>query len=343
MNNPPRYNACLRVYMCLSRHRQMPTACLRLVTLLMLGIATFINVAAQDSQTGYNFLRLPVSAHAAALGGENITIIEDDASLMFHNPALLSSVSDKTANLNFMTYMEGAVTASASFCRIVGDRGTWGVMAQYMDYGSMKEVDENNVQTGDFSAQDIQVAGCFSYELTKYIVGGITARFVTSYIGDYNSIAVGVDLGLNYYDPDHEWSISIVAKNLGGELKSYEDEYNKMPFNLQVGVTKRIMNGPFRVSLTANDLTHWDYTAINHVVVGLDIILSQSIYVAAGYNFRRVDEMKIQSSDDDDESSHWAGISFGAGLQLERFKLQLAYAKYHVSSSSIMGNLSYSF
>lgn len=310
---------------------------------LMTAIALAMPLTGQDSQTGYDFLRLPVSAHAAALGGENITIIEDDASLMFHNPALLSSVSDKTLNLNFMTYMEGAVTASASFSRIVGDRGTWGVMAQYMDYGSMKEVDENNVQTGDFSAQDIQVAGCFSYELTKYIVGGITARFVTSYIGDYSSIAVGVDLGLNYYDPDHEWSISAVAKNLGGELKSYDDEYNKMPFNLQAGVTKRIMNGPFRISLTANDLTHWDYTALNHFIVGLDIILSESIYLAAGYNFQRADEMKIQSSDDDDESSHWAGLSFGAGLQLERFKLQIAYAKYHVSSNSFMGNISYSF
>lgn len=51
---------------------------------------------AQESQTGYNYLRLPVSAHAAALGGENITIIEDDASLTFSNPALAASVSDKT-------------------------------------------------------------------------------------------------------------------------------------------------------------------------------------------------------------------------------------------------------
>ena len=51
---------------------------------------------AQESQTEYNFLRLPVSAHAAALGGDNITIIEDDPALMFSNPALASSVSDKT-------------------------------------------------------------------------------------------------------------------------------------------------------------------------------------------------------------------------------------------------------
>lgn len=309
---------------------------------LILTLAALV-ANAQDSQTGYNFLRLPVSAHAAALGGENITIIEDDASLTFHNPALLSSVSDKTLGLSFMTYMEGAVTAGASFSRLAGDRASWGVAAQYMDYGSMIETDENNVQTGEFSAKDIAVQGTFSYELTQRIVGGITARMITSYIGDYSSFAMGVDIGLNYYDPDHEWSVSAVAKNLGGELKSFDDEYNKMPFNLQLGVTKRIMNGPLRLSVTATDLTHWDYDNLNHLVCGLDIILSEQIYLAAGYNFRRADEMKIQSSDDDDESSSWAGISLGAGLQLERFKLQLAYAKYHVSSTSLTVNVAYCF
>ena len=50
--------------------------------------------------------------------------------------------------------------------------------------------------------------------------------------------------------------------------------------------------------------------------------------------------MKIQSSDG--ESSHGAGLSLGAGLQLERFKLNVAYGKYHVSSSSILVNLAYS-
>ena len=64
--------------------------------------------SAQESQTAYNFLRLPVSAHAAAVGGDNVTLVEDDAALIFNNPALLSSVSDKTIGLNVMTYMAGA-------------------------------------------------------------------------------------------------------------------------------------------------------------------------------------------------------------------------------------------
>ncbi len=295
---------------------------------------------AQDSRTGYNFLRLPVSAHAAALGGDNISIIEDDESMIFNNPALLSSVSDKTINLNYMNYMSGANTASASFNRIIKERASVAASAQFIDYGKMKETDENNIQTGEFSAKDISIAGYFSYMLTDRLAGGITAKFITSYIGDYNSIAMGVDLGLNYYDPEKEWSVSLVAKNLGGQMKAYDDQYDRMPIDIQLGASKRFAHMPFRISATLVDLNHLDYKFINHLVAGVDIIISPTIWVGAGYNFRRANEMKINETDG--ESSHGAGLSFGAGINLERFKLNLAYGKYHVSSSSILINLAYS-
>lgn len=297
-------------------------------------------IKAQDSRTGYNFLRLPVSAHAAALGGDNISIIEDDESMIFNNPALLSSVSDKTINLNYMNYMSGANTASASFNRIIKERASVAASAQFIDYGKMKETDENNIQTGEFSAKDISIAGYFSYMLTDRLAGGITAKFITSYIGDYNSIAMGVDLGLNYYDPEKEWSVSLVAKNLGGQMKAYDDQYDRMPIDIQLGASKRFAHMPFRISATLVDLNHLDYKFINHLVAGVDIIISPTIWVGAGYNFRRANEMKITEADG--ESSHGAGLSFGAGINLERFKLNLAYGKYHVSSSSILINLAYS-
>ena len=305
-------------------------------------ILTIMAIAAkaQDSRTGYNFLKLPVSAHAAALGGDNISIIEDDESMIFNNPALLSSVSDKTINLNYMNYMSGANTASAAFNRIIKERASVAASAQFIDYGKMKEVDENNVQTGEFSAKDISIAGYFSYMLTDRIAGGITAKFVTSYIGDYNSIAMGVDLGLNYYDPDKEWSVSLVAKNLGGQMKAYDDQYDRMPIDVQLGASKRFAHMPFRLSATLVDLNHLDYKFINHLVAGADIIISPTIWVGIGYNFRRANEMKITETDG--SSSHGAGLSFGAGINLERFKLNLAYGKYHVSSSSILINLAYS-
>ena len=296
---------------------------------------------AQDSQTGYNFLRLPVSAHAAALGSDNISIIEDDPSLMFHNPALLSSVSDKSLNLNYMNYMEGANAASASFSKIVKEKATIGVMAQFLDYGKMKEVDEHNVQTGEFSAKDIAIAGALSYQLGTNIVGGITARLITSYIGDYNAFAMGVDLGVNYYDPEKEWSVSATVKNLGGELDAFEEEYNKLPLDLQIGASKRLIGSPLRLSATLVDMNHLNKKFIHHLVAGADIILSPQIYLAVGYNFRRASEMEIVSNDEERGSSHGAGLSLGGGVQLDRFKLNVTYGKYHVSSHSLLISASF--
>ena len=74
---------------------------------------------------------------------------------------------------------------------------------------------------------------------------------------------MGVDLGLNYYEPDYDWSVSIALKNLGGQLKAFDDEYEKMPLDVQLGVTKRFTNTPFRASLTLFDLNHWNYKFIS--------------------------------------------------------------------------------
>ena len=312
----------------------------KFVFALFLGLFSTI-LKAQESQTEYNFLRLPVSAHAAALGGDNITIIEDDPSLMFSNPALAASVSDMTVGLSYMNYMKGANYMGASFTKAMNDKATLAGGIQYMNYGKMKEVDENNVQLGEFNASEIAFEAIFSYELAKNLVGGITGKFITSYIGSYNSIAVGVDLGLNWYDPEHEWSVSAVAKNLGGQVKAYDDNFGKMPFDLQLGVSKTFAALPVRVSATLVDLTHFNYRFINHLNLGAEVLLSESLWIGGGYNFRRANDMKIGVGDD--ESSHGAGFSFGGGINLERFKLNLSYGKYHAASSSIMVNLAYVF
>jgi opacity protein-like surface antigen len=298
------------------------------------------SIQAQDGRTVYNFLRLPVSAHGAALGGNNISLVEDDESMIFHNPSLLSNVSDKTILINYMNYMAGVNTASAAFNKVIKERASVAFSGQYINYGSMKEMNADNIQNGEFSAKDISIAGYFSYLLTDRITGGVAAKFITSYIGEYNSLALGVDLGLNYYHHESELSISLVAKNLGGQVKSYDDNFERMPMDLQVGISKRLVHTPLRFSATLTDLTHWNYKFIQHLSAGAELILSPQIWIGAGYNFRRAKEMSIENSDHE-KSSNWAGFSLGAGLSLNNFKLNFAYGKYHVSSSSILINIAY--
>ena len=303
-------------------------------------LSSVLHAGAQESQTVYNFMRLPVSAHAAALGGSGITLIEDDATLIFHNPSLINNISDRTRNLNFMTYMEGATTASASFIRAAGERGTWGITGQFMSYGTMKETNASGQQTGEFSAKDIALGGSFAYSLSEKFTGGITAKFIASYIGQYNSLGACVDLGINYYNSQGELSVSAVARNLGGQLSAYEDDFERMPLDLQLGVTKRLLGSPLRLSASLVRLNDWQYGLGKHIVIGADLILSPQFYIAAGYNAMRASEMKI--AEDDGSSAHGAGLSIGAGLQLERLKLHVAYAKYHVSTASLLVNLAYS-
>ena len=95
-------------------------------------------MAAQESQTAYNFLRLPVSAHAAALGGDNVTLINDDAWLMFNNPALLSSVSDKTLALSYMNFMRGVNLAGVAYNKVIKERASAALSVNYVDYGKMR-------------------------------------------------------------------------------------------------------------------------------------------------------------------------------------------------------------
>ena len=311
----------------------------KVVFALLMLLSAHISMA-QESQTEYNFLRLPVSAHAAAVGGDNLTIIENDASLIFSNPALLCNVADKTVGFNYMNYMQGVNTMSASYNMDVMERGALGFSGQFINYGTMKEMNAEGIQTGDFNAKDISLAGYFAYLLTDRISAGITAKFITSYIGNYNSLGVGFDLGVNYFNDETELSVSAVAKNLGGQIKAYNEDYEPMPIDLQLGVSKRLVHTPLRFNATLVNLNHWNTSFKNHLVFGADFILSQSIWVGLGYNFRRAEEMTLGTGDE--ASSHGAGFSLGGGLNLERFKVNIAWGKFHVASSSIMINLAYS-
>ena len=130
-----------------------------------------------------------------------------------------------------------------------------------------------------------------------------------------------------------------MARNLGGQLTAYENDFERMPLELQIGVSKRLVGSPLRFSATLVRLNDWQYGLGKHLVLGADLLLSEQFYLAAGYNALRATEMKI--SDGDGESSHGAALSLGGGIQLERLKLHVAYAKLHVSSPSLIINFSY--
>ena len=298
---------------------------------------------AQESQTVYNFLRLPESSHAAALGGDNISIIEDDATLALSNPALLTSVSSRTVTLGYMNYMSGVGMYTAGYTHVINDKATVGGTIHYLNYGKLKEYNEYDQEMGTFNPSDITFEGILAYTLTKRLAGGVGAKFIYSKMGYYKSTAAAIDLGLNYYDPNLDLSVSFAMKNLGGQLSAYNEDFESLPFEILLGGSYQIKNSPVRVSLTFCDLNHWDYAFLRHACIGIDLRLIPQFYIAAGYNARRAYTMKTTDLNSKSSSSHGAGWNFGAGLMLDRFKLNFSYGKYHVNSSSLMFNLAFNF
>lgn len=296
--------------------------------------------AQNDGETAFSFLRLPVSAHASALGGDNVSVVDDDVMMMFHNPALIVGASPKTIGLQYMNYMSGCNNASAAYKMTVSEKYHVGIGASFMSYGSMTHTDASGNVLGDFSAKDFFVSGTLAYDLLKNVAGGITLKYAYSNIGSYNAMAVAADIGLNWYDPETEWSVGLVVKNLGGQVKAYDEDFEKLPLDVQLGVTKRLVGSPLRLSATLVDLDHPGDKFWNHLCFGAELFLASNIYVGGGYNFRRASEMEITDSENE-VSSHGAGLSLGGGVALERIKFNVSYAKYHVSSNSLMLNIAY--
>lgn len=314
---------------------------------------------AQEYASAFNTLRLPASSHAAALGGQNVTLIEDEPTAGWYNPALYANVSDFSAGLDFMTYAAGSTWMGAHFVKAFGERHTMAVGAQYMNYGKMDETDEAGNTLGQFSAKDIVIGAGYSYLLSDRWTGGANLKMMVSNLAYYTALAAAIDVGVNYYDDENDLSVSASLQNIGTQLKAYHDgQRTHLPFTLALGFSKGMAHLPVRFHVTMTDVTRWKSSyyvlpenkdkdksdkvgfakkALNHFVLGLDILPTDYLYLSVGYNFRRAYELKASGS------SHLAGLSAGAGVNVKHFKFGVSYAKYHQASNSIMANVGYAF
>lgn len=300
---------------------------------------------AQDAGAAFQFLQLPSSSHAAALGGDNTSIIEDDVTLAYHNPALLANVSGSTLSFNYMSYLQRTHVASAAYNMLVGDRSELAFGAHYLNYGSMKNTDAEGNIIGNFSAKDMALMTTYSFDFSDRLSGGVTGKLIYSNYEQVYSLAVGVDLGLNYYNPETMLSVSVVARNLGGQVKTYDGTQEPLPFNLLVGFSKELTHAPIRLSLTLTDLNRWQaedfYNTgddswkallLKHFILGADIFPTPNTYVSLGYNLLLRSELKHNTK------RSLEGFSIGGGIQTQRIKVGLSYGKYHIAASSLMMN-----
>ena len=89
----------------------------------------------------------------------------------------------------------------------------------------------------------------YSHDFTYRLRGGINLKMIYSNYEQYSAFAIAADLGINYYDDDHDFSVSLVLKNMGGQVKRFEEAYDRLPFDVQIGFMKGLGMSPFPLAL----------------------------------------------------------------------------------------------
>jgi len=325
---------------------------LRLTLSAVAAVSAIFVVRAQEV-SGYGYLELPVSARGLALGGTSLSVVEPDLSLAEQNPALLCPQMDGQAVLSYSNYMAGIHMGYAAFSKTFLEVGAWSVGMRYVDYGHFDGYDAQGLSTGSFSVKDLCLEGAIGYPLNdQWNIGAQTKFLYTSY-ESYSAFAMGVDVGLNYYNEVTGNSLSVTVTNLGGQFKSlYEERKQNLPTQMNLGWCHELQHLPLCVSLTAYHLFDWDHEyvngngekqnysvaeqVLNHLIFGIEWMASRNFWLATSYNYRHQRRFSGQGG-------FLRGLGFGAGLNYQALTFQLGYASTNLADGTLTFQLGYTF
>lgn len=323
----------------------------KILACCMTAMVTALPLQAQSLESSFEFLRLPVSAHSSSLGGHVVSAFDPSPVLFISNPAILSANEGPLLGLNGMTWFSGTTVAGAQFSNLFDERSHYAFNARYVSYGKMKETTADGTVTGTFTAKDIAIGATWSYMLTDNLSGGATGNIISSRYSSMTSVAIGVDLGLLWFNDSRNISLGLTATNLGGQIKAFENTFQKLPFDVCAGVTWCPEHAPLRFTVSMDNLTRWKSSDFyfaegdsngfgeilkRHISLGADINLTERFYLAMGCNLRTRAEMAGKGS------KGFTGMSIGTGLRIGKVMFDLSYGKYQVSESSLICNFAFS-
>ena len=326
----------------------------RYIYILLALVTLILPMEAQIKGAGssvFHFLNLPASSRLNALGGENVSIADDDISMAFANPALLTAHTDKVLQLNYAYYLAGTMFGSAMYGHNYKEN-YFAAGVHYLDYGQMAYADEfGNLLGTTFTAKDICVNVMYARQLGPMFRVGATLKPIFSVYERYTSFALGADVGGHFQTADSTFQMGLTLRNIGWQLKAfYEEDYGQhtemLPLNLELGLSYRLAHAPLRFSLTAHNLQCWDIAPagedvewydmlFRHTIWAIDIVpKSEKFYLTVSYNHRRQSEMNITNI------RSLAGFAFGAGMKIYKFRLGFAMSQYTKSNFTYQVSLS---
>ena len=328
----------------------------------LIPLSIFANLNTATAQIGglttFSFIKNSPSARISALAQSQIAVKDDDLALGYANPALLNPLMHKSLTLNYESRLGGSnnsfVAAGVTVDKL---KMTFSAGIFYDSYGTFKQTDEFGNLQGEFKANEYAVHLGAGKQLNERFSVGANLKFIGSQLESYTSFGIAADLAGAYTNPEKQFGATILLKNVGVQLKNYIPDGSRetLPYDLQVGMSKKLARAPFRFSLAAVDLLRWNLRYVNpldnevtllgeqaaepssfskgvdnlfrHLRFGGEISLGkkENFRVRVGYNHQMRKEMSLQNI----RSS--AGFSFGAGIRVAKFRIDYGRTAQHLA------------
>lgn len=326
----------------------------------ILSIALVAMIARSSAQTGgdntYEFLNLTPSARVAALGGNFLAVKDNDISLTLANPSLIGQGNHNQLALSFQDQYADISQGFVMYGRDFKNIGNFVGSLQYIDYGNFTATDPTGQEYGTFSAGEYAMNIGWGRDLDSNFSIGANIKGIYSSFESYNSTGLAVDVAGTYFNEENRFAVSLLARNIGMQLTTYRPgERERLPFELQLGLSKRLEHLPLRFNILFTHLEKWDLTyddpltsqtdpltgeireksgiskfgdkLMRHIVIGAELQPMRFLSLRIGYNYQRRQEMKVESN------VSMVGFSWGFGLRVSKFSINYARSTQHLAAS----------
>ncbi len=298
----------------------------------------------KTGQTTFNFLQIPVSPKASAMGNTS-TALSQGVESIFSNPAGLPEMAtdfeffvSSTQWIADIKYLAGAVAWNA------GNYGSFGLSLIAVDYGTIEgavlvpsgQVGSNPL--GYTPTGDIKNVGAYSFGLTyvkpvntQFAIGG-TVKYVMQQLGQNvgaegnvsNNTAskIAFDLGIKYYPGIESLRLGMSMRNFSTNVR-YQSFSSPLPLAFSVGLGMNLM-----------DLINKDISNDNALIISSEFIhpndYTDRVNTGIEYTFMNLVSLRAGYETNHDILSWSSGIGLGTSIGDSRIEIDYSYshAKY---------------
>ena len=299
------------------------------VTFTLLASIFALSVAMASETSPYQFLRYNSGARAAALGGATVSIA-GDGSMLFYNPAVLPTVKQKPVTATFLKHVMDINSGSASYVRHYDGIGSFSASAIFTNYGSFDAADVSGNKTGTFSANDVCLSVGYGNTLDTNLYYGAAMKLIYVGLDDASSAAMAFDFGMLYTLPNGSTSLGLSVLNAGFQLSKFYDNVEKLPLDVRLGISHRLMGLPLLFNFSFHHLADKEDSfgdRFANFSLGGEIYLGEKFMVRLGYD----NHIRKNSSPADEKKL--SGMSIGAGLKLEKFNIDYSLSQIGLSAT----------